>query len=287
MFDREASSLFGIIGASLSHTRSPHIHNHLFEKLGLPHHYHAFEIRSEVLGKALRAIRVLGIAGINVTFPYKGEVLQYMDEVDPDAHATGAVNTISNAAGQLVGYNTDLPGIRSTLEHRLKIDTRGKTVFLIGAGGAARSCLWELLTERAGKVVVLNRSLENIKSMVSALSCPDATTEIEVRSLRDISDSSFTDKADLVINATSAGTSSVERIMRSLAPKNLAQGVKIFDLNYGERALGERSMGDRVEYVDGLYMLAVQAAESFRIWTGIEIDPTDVFDYISGIPDER
>ncbi|MFQ6031768.1 MAG: shikimate dehydrogenase [Candidatus Zixiibacteriota bacterium] len=280
MSERTNSKIFGIIGESLSHTLSPQIHNHFFEKLGLDCFYCAFEIKSENLKGAILGIKVLGISGVNVTFPYKEEVIPYLDELDLNAQRIGAVNTIKNTKSKLIGYNTDVVGIRLTLEHRLKLKLKGKNVFLLGAGGAARACLWELLKRKPERILVLNRTFENAEKMVAGFSDLSQETEIKLWPLDHIDDLDFKEKLTLLINATSTPVSLMEKIIRILSKKKFFRGAKIFDLNYNQRSPSCKMVAGDIQYVDGLYMLSSQAAESFHIWTKIKLNPEEVFRYI-------
>ena len=148
--------LYGIIGSSLGHTLSPLIHNYLFKKYQLNCSYSTFESKQSKLKDVLTGIKTLNISGLNVTFPYKEKLIPYLDKLDTTAQKTGAVNTIKNSRGKLTGYNTDIFGIQKTLQNKLKINIKGATVLLLGAGGAARACLVELIRQKPNKIIVFN-----------------------------------------------------------------------------------------------------------------------------------
>lgn len=282
MTDRVLPRVFGIIGESLSNTLSPDIFCHIFATRRLPYSYLAFEISGDALRQAIDGIRALGIAGVNVTYPYKERVLCHLDGLDPYSRSIGAVNTIRNSRGRLIGYNTDILGFRFALERRLRFDPKGKHVILLGAGGAARACLRELIGRKARRIVVLNRTLGHARSMVASVKGSSGHTEIRTMALADIKRPDFDEEADILINATSAGISTVERIVARLANRSLSGDAKVMDLNYGRRALSRSALGGCLQYEDGTYMVCSQAAESLRIWTGIKADPPELFDYISG-----
>jgi len=277
MCKRPAGRAFGIIGENLLHTLSPRIHNHLFRELDLDCLYQVFEVKPEGLKQAVEGIRALGIGGVNVTFPHKRKVAAYLDKLDTHARKTGAVNTIKNTGGILVGYNTDVEGLRSTLEQRMKVRLKGKVVMLLGAGGAARACLWVLLQQRPRKILVLNRTPENARAMVASAAVSGRVTTVVIGRLEDIHDMIPVESVDLLINATSARPSSMGKVIAILSGRGLIRHAKALDLNYGKRALSDEHPTDGLEYVDGLYMLCAQAAESFRIWTGIKTDPAKMF----------
>src|SRR4030042_634986 len=121
MIDAE-TQLYGIIGNPVRHSLSPIIHNGAFRRMGLNAVYLAFEVKD--LKKAIDGIRGLGIRGVSVTIPFKTEVISFLDKVDGVAGQIGAVNTIVNEGGKLVGYNTDWRGALGALEE--KVDLKGK-----------------------------------------------------------------------------------------------------------------------------------------------------------------
>src|SRR5690349_15800431 len=132
--------VLGILGYPVSHSKSPAMHNAAARALGLEATYVPFPVAPEHLADAVRGMRALGIRGVNVTVPHKSSVIPFLDLVQPDARAIGAVNTIVNEGGTLVGHNTDAPGlVRSLEEGGVRIE--GARVAILGAGGAARAAL--------------------------------------------------------------------------------------------------------------------------------------------------
>src|SRR3972149_3396331 len=128
------TELYGVIGNPVQHSLSPIIHNGAFKRLGWNAVYLAFEVKN--VEEALRGIRGLGVRGVSVTIPFKTEVVPLLDKIEGLAKKIGAINTIVNRRGRLIGYNTDCDGALEALEE--KMDLRGKRVVLLGAGGAAR-----------------------------------------------------------------------------------------------------------------------------------------------------
>jgi shikimate dehydrogenase len=281
MSEETNSQIFGILGESLSHTLSPQIHNHFFERFGLGFRYHPFPIKAERLKQALEGIRALGIRGMNVTFPFKEKVIPYLDELDGLAEKLGAVNTIVNDDSKLIGYNTDALGIRMTIEEKLELNLKGKVVFLLGAGGAAKACFYELLRQKPNTIVVFNRSLVNAQKMLDGFADRPKETEVELKPLDQIGNPHSGQRVALLMNATSADCSLIEGIVRRLSTSCTFAGARVFDLNYNQRALCGRISTPGIQYMDGLYMLASQAAESFRIWTKIRLNPDEVFAFIT------
>jgi len=146
------TELYGVIGNPVRHSLSPMIHNGAFRRLGWNAVYLAFEVKN--VEEALRGIRGLGVRGVSVTIPFKTEVLPFLDKIEGLAKKVGAVNTIINRRGRLIGYNTDCEGALEALEER--IDLRGKRVVLLGAGGAARATSFGL-AERSVTLLVVSR----------------------------------------------------------------------------------------------------------------------------------
>ncbi|MCZ6791952.1 MAG: shikimate dehydrogenase, partial [Candidatus Dadabacteria bacterium] len=138
---KATTGIYGIFGHPVKHSLSPDMHNSAFNTLGLNSVYVAFDIDPESIEEAARAIRVMGIRGINITIPHKQTIIPYLDEVSPDAKLTGAVNTVKNENGKLLGYNTDVGGFLRAIREDLDFSPEGNTLFLIGAGGAARAVL--------------------------------------------------------------------------------------------------------------------------------------------------
>ncbi|HCJ67637.1 MAG TPA: shikimate dehydrogenase, partial [Elusimicrobia bacterium] len=132
----EKMRITGIFGYPIKHSLSPVMHNAAFEILGLDFIYLPFEVKPADLEIAVKAIKVLGFKGVNVTVPHKEKVVKYLDKLDSSAKEVGAVNTISNENGKLIGYNTDGIGFLKSLAG--KINLKNKNVLLLGCGGAGK-----------------------------------------------------------------------------------------------------------------------------------------------------
>ncbi len=281
MVSAQRHKLYGIIGSSLRHTLSPIIHNYLFKKFKLDYHYTKFESEWSQLRNVVNSIRTLNISGVNVTFPFKEILIPYLDKLDITSQKTGAVNTIKNSRGRLIGYNTDLFGVRATIQNRLKINIKGKTVLLLGAGGASRACMVELLRQKPDKVIVANRDISKAKYIISKIKNSGSDSNIKAMNIKNLYSLDQLDQPTLLINSTSANSSFLMSIIKELLKKRFFQNTIIFDLNYGQRALPKSHHKFPGRYVDGLYMLTAQAAASFHIWTGIKVEPDDIYKYVS------
>ena len=145
-----------LIGSPVAHSGSPAMYNYSFARLGLDYVYVAFDVKKEETGEAIKAMRLFGMRGMNVTMPCKGEALTYMDKLSPAARLMGAVNTIVNDNGVLTGYNTDGAGfVRNLKEHGISV--QGKCITLAGGGGAATAIQVQCALDGAKEIRVFNR----------------------------------------------------------------------------------------------------------------------------------
>ena len=154
------TTLLGLIGSPVKHSKSPAIHNAGFQKLGLDYVYLAFDIKKEQVEEFIRTAKLLNMQGFNVTMPCKAEVAKRVDELSPAAEVIGATNTVVNENGRLIGYNTDGTGfIRNLQEHGVEI--KGKTITLMGGGGAGAAIYAQAVLDGAEKIFVFNRKGDN------------------------------------------------------------------------------------------------------------------------------
>ena len=149
----------GLIGNPVEHTLSPLIHNHMAERTGMNMVYVPFRVEKDRLEEAVKGAYALNMLGVNVTIPYKSDVMEYLVEIDDLASKIGAVNTLVRTEGGYRGYNTDMPGLyRAMVSDGVEIKNRN--VIILGAGGVARAVAIMLLEKGAAGVIILNRTLE-------------------------------------------------------------------------------------------------------------------------------
>ena len=149
----------GLIGNPVEHTLSPLIHNHMAERTGMNIVYVPFRVEKDRLEEAVKGAYALNMLGVNVTIPYKSDVMEYLVEIDDLASKIGAVNTLVRTEGGYKGYNTDMPGLyRAMVSDGVEIKNRN--VIILGAGGVARAVAIMLLEKGAAGVIILNRTLE-------------------------------------------------------------------------------------------------------------------------------
>jgi shikimate dehydrogenase len=281
MKSKRANRLYGIIGTSIEHSLSPLIYNFLAERYGINGIYSVFDIDRANLAKAIRAVRVLDIKGLNVTQPFKVDIIKYLDKLDKSAADIGAVNTIKNANGVLTGYNTDRFGIETTLSNLLEISPRQKNIIIIGAGGAARACLRTLVKSGPTTITIVNRSLKNARRMVMKFAERSAGIQLKAVCMDDIFNINKVNKFSLIINAITADKIFTVRLLHTMQKSGLLDGTCFFDINYGNRAVSKGLPRDINRSIDGLYMLAAQAARSFQIWHRRKVDIDAIYTFLN------
>jgi shikimate dehydrogenase len=248
---------------SLSRLASPlgrAMHEAGYRALGVPFTYVPFEVRD--LAGALAGMRSLGIRGFGVSHPFKQEVIQLLDALDPVAAHIGAVNTIVNDGGRLVGHNTDWIGAVSALEEVRSL--AGSTVLLLGAGGAARAIAFGL-AQKGARTTIANRDGARAALLASAVGGSTKTLEWHEAGAAAARPNGF----DIVVNATAAGQSDVSSAS-PLPPDAFRSGQIVMDIVYKPvrtALLGDAKRGGAT-VVHGGRMLLHQAAAQFEAYVG-------------------
>jgi shikimate dehydrogenase len=255
-----------VIGDPIEHSFSPQIHNAAFQHLKLDYTYVAFRVSEKNLEDALIGIRALGIHGLNVTMPLKTKIIPHLDELDPDAEAIGAVNTILNTKGKLIGYNTDGLGAFSALKAN-NCYLKNKKILILGAGGASRAISYTLAKD-AHEVVILNRTIERARKIAHDLH-KIFGEKIRQRKLDEEALEKELNDTDILINATPLGMYPYEN-QTPVNRKFLRSDLTIFDLVYNppETKLLREAKAIGAKTVNGVAMLVHQGAASFEILTG-------------------
>lgn len=260
------TKIYGLLGHPLEHTASPAIHNAAFKALGVNAVYLVFDVEPTLLDDAVRGFKAIGISGFNVTIPYKERIVPLLDRIERSAEEVGAVNTVQIERGALVGFNTDLKGFIAPLkELNLRFDELN--ALILGAGGAAKACVKALMAAKCKAITVLNRS----EGRAAMLAQQYASANIRVGQLTEHSLEEALGKVDIVINATPVGM--YPNVDSSIIPKRLLRSdLIVYDLVYRpvETKLIREAKEVGATTILGYRMLLEQAAESFRIWTGME-----------------
>jgi shikimate dehydrogenase len=249
------------------------MHNAAFQFLGLNYVYLCLRVRSADLGSAVDGVKSLGLLGFNVTIPHKVAVMTYLDEIDPLAKDIGAVNTVVNRDGRLVGYNTDGLGALRALEEA-DVTLTGKKVVLLGAGGAARALSFSI-APLADLLVILNRTETKAAALVSNLRKRFDKKILSGPLTRDALFAEIAD-AEVLINSTSVGMHPKHE--ECVVDEDLLHSrMTVFDAVYNplETRLLREAKNVGAKTVGGLSMLVHQGTLAFKIWTGVT-PPIDV-----------
>lgn len=264
------TGLVGIFGDPVSHSLSPQMHNAAYAAMGLDLCYVPLHVIKDDLAAAVAGIRAMGFLGVNVTIPHKVAIVPLLDRIDEAAAKIGAVNTIVNENGSLVGYNTDGYGFIMALEEETPIDYAGTAALVFGAGGAARAITLALAQKGIGAINIVNRSSVNAESLRDMLRGSFPELLVTLHSLDDdYNDLVSTSK--LIINATSLG---MEGRLKgsSFMVDRLSNEHIVCDVVYstGETSLLIAANEFRATTMGGLGMLLHQGAEAIRLWSGQE-----------------
>ena len=264
------TQLLGIFGDPVSHSLSPKMQNAALDSSGIDAVYLPLPVHPGQLEAAVDAIRTFNLVGVNVTVPHKERIMSFLDEIDETAALIGAVNTVVNRQGCLVGFNTDASGFLASLQQDLRIDPQGKQVVVIGAGGACRAAMAALGGSGAHKIVVANRTKEKAEALAGEMRNSFSATEIKATALSEFDLADCLSSADLLVNSTSVGLSG--EIFPDFIIDRLAEGAAVYDMVYAEEPTPLIEMAGRrgLPCADGRGMLVAQGEAAFYKWFGVE-----------------
>ncbi len=266
------SGIYGVLGHKIAYSLSPMLFRRVFAELGWPAVYGLFDMAPSQLGRFTAAAPDAGIAGFNVTQPYKMSIMRHLDHLDPSAAAVGAVNTVVVKKSKLIGYNTDLDGVFCVLRPvRSSLD--GGCAVILGAGGAARAVAFTLANRfHVREISIAARSqtmgiclLQQMRSQ----SGPRINWRLCSFARRELNQA--LSHAALLINATPIGGPGRERQSPLPADTDLSGCKVVFDLVYRprpSRLLKQAKEAGCQTTLDGWGMLIAQAEAAFTLWTG-------------------
>lgn len=260
----------GVIGYPIGHSLSPLMQQAAIEAAGLSYRYAAWEVPPDKLAETVAEMRGVSFRGFNVTIPHKTAVMPLLDEIHEDARRIGAVNTVVQEQGRLVGYNTDAAGFLDGLrEAGLRFS--GKNVVLLGAGGAARAVLWALIKEGAEKILLGIRNVEKVRGLLRDFSFAGT---VAAASFAEPRFRARLAEADLVVNATPLGMSPHTEEMPPMDWSLLPAHAFLYDIIYTPEKTRFLLEGEAHCHgtLNGISMLIGQGAAAFRLWTGEEAD---------------
>ena len=271
--------LAAVVANPIKHSISPFIHNSAFEATNTNGVYLAWEVDAAELAETVANIRRCQMYGINLSMPYKEQVIPYLDQLSEEACLIGAVNTVVNREGTLIGYNTDGKGFFKSLPS-FKISR--KRLVLLGAGGAAKAILAQAILDGVSQISVFVRSSSMEKTRPYLEKIQNATGfRVDLFALEDIQElqDSIT-KADLLVNATSVGMDgSSQPIPTSIVlPEKLLVADVIYQPFETPFLKWARNQGN--QSINGLGMLLYQAAEAFELWTGKEMPTNQIWELL-------
>ncbi len=251
------TKITGIFGYPVEHTLSPAMHNAAFKALGLDYCYVPFPVHPDYLKDAVKAIRALNLCGVNVTVPHKEKVMALLDEINEEASFIGAVNTLVNSEGRLIGYNTDGKGfMQSLIESGISVE--GKDILIIGAGGASRAISY-YLSQKTKTLYLYNRNKNRAEKLI-----------YDLKKIRNnvtlIENISSIERFHIIINATPLGLKKEDPLPFDTSLLRAEQTV--CDLIYKKTRLLEEASKKGCATLDGLGMLLWQGLFAFELWTG-------------------
>jgi shikimate dehydrogenase len=272
------TELIGLIGHPIKHSYSPFIQNYAFDLMNLDYVYLPFDVPSENLKNTVNGVLAFGMKGINVTLPHKEKIIKFLDELSEEASIIGAVNTIVNDHGKLIGYNTDAYGIIETLLP-FKDKISGSKVSVIGAGGSARAVIYTLLRHfKPEEINIINRTHQKADTLVNDFSLKMRYDRFHTFELFPPDNVETLNSSHLIVNATTIGMfPDVDDTITDIEESFNADQI-VFDLIYNPTKTKFLQLAESqgAKIVGGLQMLIYQAAKSFELWTGVEMPASEI-----------
>lgn len=269
-------SRYAVVGDPIAHSKSPRIHALFAAQTGEAVEYGAKQVSSEQFEQFVRDFFADGGAGLNVTLPHKEAAFALCKKLSSRARLAGAVNTLYLENEQLCGDNTDGPGLVRDIVHNHGFTLTGKSILVLGAGGAARGVLASLVEQQTHSITLLNRTTAKAAAIRD-----DFATVASIHS-GDYESANSVRGYDLILNATSL---SLKGQLPPVQDQWVTDSTCCYDLMYGERDTVFMDWGRNCGaalVLDGLGMLVEQAAESFQIWRGVRPSTDAVIEAMRG-----
>ncbi len=265
--------LVGFFASPAKHSISPKMHNLAFKETNIDAIYLAFDVSNETLADSIQTIRTFDMLGANLSMPNKIAAINYMDELSESAKLIGAINTIVNQEGKLIGHNTDGIGFCESLREA-KVSIKGTTMTLLGAGGAAIAMVTQAALDGMKEIYIFSRKSPNydqmeekIKKIMEETTCSIIITEWnEEQKLAEA-----LAKSNLLVNATSVGMKEKQSPIKN--SQLLREDLTIYDAIYDPREtlLLKQAKEKGAKTINGLGMLIYQGAAAFELWTGTKM----------------
>lgn len=261
-----------LIGHPVAHSLSGAMQQAAFDHLGIDARYELWDRAPMALAEAITELRGEDFLGANITIPHKERVVPQVDRLTDEAHATGAVNTLTREGRKLVGHNTDVPGFKVALDQLVGRQKMPRSAVVLGAGGGARAVVYGLIREGFQRVIVFNRHLHRAESMVKHFGRSASHMDLRAMPWHESIIEAELAKSKVLVNATSIGlTSDASPIPGEILTPDLL----VLDLIYARTRLLRDAAAAGCATADGEQMLLHQGAASFHLWTGQQA-PLDV-----------
>jgi len=245
-----------VIGDPIKHSLSPLLHNHWIKKNNIEAEYDKQKIDNNEFVNLIDKIKKKELNGINVTVPFKKEIIPFLEKLSSEAESTQSVNTIYLDNNAVVGHNTDIKGFELAIKDT-RYDVVGKNVFILGAGGVVPSIIYALKKMKVSNITISNRTLSKAENL------KDLFQDLKVVNWGQLPN------CDMVINATSIGLEDKDKI--NLDFSTLGKNKFFFDVIYNPKETNFLKFGKKLgnDTANGKKMFIYQAAEAFKIWHGI------------------
>lgn len=270
------AKLVGLLGYPISHSLSPQMHNTAFSHLGLGYAYLTFDTKEDNLNDVVKSMRVLNVKGFNVTMPNKANIIPLLDEVSPEAQWMGAVNTVLNDNGKLIGYNTDGRGYVQSLREA-GIAFEGKKIVVAGAGGAGKAVCVQLAVDGAREIVILDMNEEAAVALSNTINEKIPSCKAEGMGFSDENLKEALRTADMLTNCSPLGMTPHEDKSIIADPSVLRRDLIVSDVVYKPAKTKLLKMAEAAgcKTINGFGMMIWQGAMAFKIWTGEDM-PVDL-----------
>jgi shikimate dehydrogenase len=265
-----STQILAVIGHPVAHSFSPQMQNAAITALGLNLCYVAFRVRPEEVGAAVAGMRALNLLGLNVTVPHKEAVLPHLDEISEEARRVGAVNTIHHKEGRLIGYNTDVYGILTSLKETAGLDPLPERVAVLGASGAARGVVYGLCARKEVREIrIFNRTAEKAENLAREMQAWTGA-KLTGSPLTGAALKEGLADAGLLVNTTSVGMSPRPDESPVGDGGCLHPDLVVYDIVFNplETLLVKQARAAGAQGFGGIEMLLYQGARAFEIWTG-------------------
>jgi shikimate dehydrogenase len=245
-----------VIGKPIEHSLSPLLHNYWIKKNNIKATYDKMLVDGKDIESIVLRVKKNDIHGVNVTVPYKNEIIPFIDELSPEAEATQSVNTIYLSEGKIIGHNTDIAGFELSLK-KIKYDTNNKKILILGAGGVVPSIIFALNKMNVSSIAVSNRTKSK------AIDLKKNFQNLEIIDWGNIPD------FDMIINATSVGLNKSDKL--DLDFSNVKNNKLFYDIIYNPQETNFLKTGKMLGNIseNGMMMFIYQAHQAFTIWHNI------------------